>query len=92
MGPQASPGERALEGCAGEPEIFQNSLLTWFCQRTYKPLPETMGPAEKQGDASKILGYRLKPTRFCVSFSTRENSPVSSLPRLLTGVDRSEEK
>jgi hypothetical protein len=52
----ASPCERALEGCSEAVKIFPNSLLTWFIERTYKPLPETMGPTEKQGGASKIPG------------------------------------
>jgi len=45
-----------MEGCEGMAKFFQKSLLTWFVQRTYKPLPETTGPAEKQGGASKIPG------------------------------------
>jgi len=53
---RASPCERAMEGCEGMAKFFQKSLLTWFVQRTYKPLPETTGPAEKQGGASKIPG------------------------------------
>jgi len=53
---QGSLCERALEGCGGLSKFFQKSLLTRFIQRTYKPLPETMGAVEKQGGASKITG------------------------------------
>jgi len=64
----AIPCERALEGCIEGVKIFGNSLLTWFIQRTYKPLPETMGPTEKQGGASKIQGNRLSRRDFALRF------------------------
>ena len=92
MRSRASPCERASEPCSAGVKFFQNSLLTWFVVRTYKPLPETMEPTEKQGGASKIPGYWLGRRGLSGSSPTRGNPPVLRFESPLIGTESSEEK
>jgi hypothetical protein len=74
-----APGQPLREGIGGLQgalDFFENSLLTRFVERTYKPLPDETGPAEKQGGASKNREMELRRRGFCTSFRAREITPA----------------